>query len=134
MSEKENVQLVQMGFAALGKGDVKSLLDVFTEDAEIQQPGPQNVIPYAGAHRGKARVAQFFKTLSETQEFKQFEPMEFIAQGDKVVVIGREKAHVKSTAHTYDLDWAMCFTIKGGKVAAIRIYEDTTDKVKAFKV
>jgi hypothetical protein len=133
MSEKENIQVVQMGFAALGKGDVKSLLDVFTDDAVIQHPGPKDTIPFAGTHRGKDQVAWFFKTMSETQEFKQFEPKEFIAQGDNVVVIGRETARVKSTSRTFDVDWAMCFTVKAGRVASIRIFEDTTEKTKAFK-
>ena len=133
MNEEESVESVKQGFAALGKGDIKTLLDGFTEDIEIHQPGPEDIIPFAGTYRGQEQAAQFFKTVGETQEFKQFEPREFIAQGNKVAVIGYEETQVRSTGHLYELDWVIVFTFRDDKVASIHIYEDTTGKVKAFK-
>jgi ketosteroid isomerase-like protein len=133
MNEEEMVEFVKRGFAALGKGDIKGLLDGFTEDVEIQQPGPKDTIPFAGTYRGQEQAVQYFKTMGETQEFKKFEPREFIAQADKVAVIGYEETEVRSTGQTFELDWVIVFTFRANKIASIHIYEDTIGKVAAFR-
>jgi hypothetical protein len=44
--------------------------------------------------------------LAEKQEAEQFEPGEFVAQGDKVVALGHYRWRIKSTGHSYPSDWA----------------------------
>lgn len=133
MNEEESVEFVKQGFAALGEGDIKTLLDGFTEDVEIYNPGPKDIIPYAGTYRGQEEAVQYFKSLGEAQEFKRFEPREFIAQGDKVAVVGYEETNVRATGRSFELDWVIVFTFRDDKIASIHIYEDTIGKVEAFK-
>jgi len=42
-------------------------------------------------------VVEFFKSLGESLEPQQFELYEFIAQGNKVVVLGYQKGYAKPT-------------------------------------
>ena len=132
MNEEESIEFVKQGFAAMGKGDIKTLLDGFTEDIEIQQPGPEDVIPFAGTYRGHEQAIQYFKIMGETEEFKKFELREFIAQDNKVAVVGYEETEVKSTGKTFELDWVAVFTFRANKVSSVRIFQDTIGKAAAF--
>jgi hypothetical protein len=44
-----------------------------------------------GIYDGRGRIADFFKALGESLETHQFELRDFIAQGNKVVVIGYQR-------------------------------------------
>lgn len=132
MSEQENVQIVQETFAAFKRGDIASVLNMLTDDVEWWVNGPPEVIPYVGARHGQEQVAQFFATLGETVEFTEFEPEEFIAQADKVVSTGRDRQRVKKTGRTAENTWAMVFTLRDGKIAGFRSYEDSAAVATAF--
>ena len=89
-------------------------------------------MPFSGERKGKAGVAEFFKIVGETEEFQQFEPREFIAQGDTVVAIGHYRATTKATGRTFDSDFAMVFTLRGGKAAGFREFTDSAAVNAAF--
>ncbi len=132
MSEQENVRIVQEAFAAFKRGDIASLLNMLTDDVDWWINGPPEIIPYVGARRGQEQVAQFFATLGETVEFTEFEPEEFIAQADKVVSTGRDRQRIKKTGRTAENTWAMVFTLRDGKIASFRSYEDSAAVAAAF--
>ena len=132
MSEQENVQAVQQQYATFLRGDIQAVLNGLTDDVEWQEPGPPDVLPWAGTRRGREQVAQFFTLLSEILEFEQFEPQEFIAQGDKVVVLVRQRVRVKTTGRTFEQDTAQVLTLREGKIAKFRI-EDTAAIVAAVR-
>jgi hypothetical protein len=71
--------------------------------------------------------------MDQAQEALQFEPQEFIAEGDKVVVTGQAKWAVKSNAQTYESPWVHIFTIRDGKVARFHQFNDTAAAVEAFR-
>ena len=80
----------------------------------------------------KASVAEFFKRVSESEDFQQFEPCESIAQGDTVVAIGHYRAVTKATGKTFDADFVMVFTLRDGKVATFREFTDSAGINAAF--
>jgi ketosteroid isomerase-like protein len=131
MSDQANVGVVQQGYEALGRGDIPALLDLMADDVEWTLQGPP-VIPWAGTRRGREGVAEFFSLLGETLEFEQFEPREFVAQGDTVVVLGYERSLVKPTGRTFEQEWAHVYTLRDGKIAKGRFIEDTAAQVVAF--
>jgi ketosteroid isomerase-like protein len=47
-------------------------------------------------------VGRFFARTDETLQIDEFAPTEFLAQGDRVVVIGSRRARVKDTGRSYD--------------------------------
>jgi len=133
MSEADNTRVVQDAYAAFGRGDIPTLLGYMTDDVQWQQViGTAKHVPFSGARTGKAAVAEFFKQVSEAEDFEQFEPREFVAQGDMVVAIGHYRAKVKATGRTFDSPFVMVFTFHGGKVAAFREFTDSAAINAAF--
>lgn len=55
-------------------------------------------IPWAGTFTGPGEVGRFFPAVMECSEPQAFEPLHFVAADDRVVVLGRERFRVKSTA------------------------------------
>jgi uncharacterized protein len=132
MAEQENVRTVQEIYAAFGRGDIPALLNAVADDVEWSIAGTPDV-PHAGKRRGREEVAQFFPVLAATEEFEQFEPREFIAQGDQVVALGHLRSQVKATGRTYEQEWAQIWTLRDGKVTRLRTYEDTAAEAAAYR-
>ena len=136
MNEQENVQVVQKLFAAFGQANIPSALDILAEDVDWQSPvrrSPPSEISWAKPRHGRAEVAKFFRELSEKMQIELMETLEFTAQGDRVVVEGRNRGSVRSTGRTYEHDWVMVFTVRGGKIVTHRHYYDTADILVAFR-
>lgn len=101
------------------------MLNTLADDVGLFIPGPKDIIPFVGQRQGREQFAQFLAKLSETQDAEQFEPRNFIAQGDKVVALGHYRWRIKSTGHSYANDWVHVFTIHDGKVSNFHEYLDT---------
>jgi len=132
MSEHENRQLVEQAYATFKAGDIPTLLQSMSEDITWQLPEVENV-PFSGKRQGRGAVGEFFSTLASLQDARSFEPREFIAQGDKVVVLGHYVWEVKASRRTYESDFAHVFTVRGGQTVAFHEYTDTAAAAKAFR-
>ena len=126
-----NLEIVQGIFASFGTGDIPAVVAALSEDIEWVVSGPRG-IPFAGARRGKPAVLAFFSVLGQTVGIQQFEPQEFIVQGDQVVVIGLERLRVKATGRIAENRWVMVFTLQAGRVVRYREFDDTAALAAAF--
>jgi ketosteroid isomerase-like protein len=131
MSIEDNKRVVQTVFEKFGQGDVPGLLALIAEDAEWAAPGPE-VVPYFGERKGRDGALEFFKNLGADVEFESFEPGDFIAEGDRVVALGRERGRVRRTGKVFDNRWALVFTVRDGTVAGFRCYENNAAIAEAF--
>jgi ketosteroid isomerase-like protein len=129
---RTNAEVVQETYEAVGRGDVPTLLDLLTDDVEWTFQGP-SAIPFAGTRRGREGVAEFFSLVGGNLEFERFEPREFVAQGDTVVVLGFERSLIKPTGRTFGQEWAHVYRLRDGKVAEFLALEDTAAHVAAFE-
>ena len=132
MSEQNNLGLVRMGYDAFGRGDIDGLLNLLDDNVEWSTPGPSD-LPVAGTRRGRQAVGEFFKALTETFETLDFQAKEFLAQGDRVVVLGTDKSRVRATGKTLDFNWAHSFVIKDGKIVNFREYGDMSAVVAELR-
>lgn len=130
MTEQENVQVVRELYAAFA--DVPAALHALTEDVDWVTYGPAD-IPLYGARHGRAEVAQVF-AAAEALEVEQFEPQEFIAQGDKVVAVFHERGKVKATGRPYEIHGVDIFTLRDGKIASLRGHWDSASLAAAYRV
>jgi uncharacterized protein len=128
MSTETNVQTVKDFFAAIGRGDREGLLALVAEDIEWIIPGKD--WPLAGTHRGHAGLADLLQTASKSIETST-EPREFVAQGDRVLVVGFAKGKIKATNKTFEDDWIFAITVRGGRLTSIREYIDTQALARA---
>ena len=131
MSAEENKRTVQSIFEAFGRGDVPGVLRHVSEDVTWKAPGP-DVVTYFGDRHGHAGATEFFVQLGTSVDFEHFEPGAFIAEDDRVVVLGRERGRVKGTGKTFDNEWALVFTFGGDKVTGFQCYENTAAIAEAF--
>jgi ketosteroid isomerase-like protein len=131
MSIEKNIQTVKDFFAAIGRGDREALLALVTEDIEWIIPGED--WPLAGTHRGHDGVTDLLETASRSVETST-EPREFVAQGDRVLVVGFAKGKIKATNKTFRDDWVFAITVRNGKLTNIREYVDTQALARAARV
>jgi hypothetical protein len=62
------------------------------------------------------------------------EPPEFIAQGDRVLVVGAATGRIKATNRTFEDHWVFVITVGNGKVTNIRQYIDTQALARASEM
>ena len=131
MSEQDNVEIVKQSFVAFQRGDMQTVLNLCADDIEFRHPMSTAIWPWAGQHRGRAQLAALAAGFWEVEEFEQFEPQEFIAQGDTVVAIGVYSGVAKANGQRARSDWAMVFNLRDGKVARFREFCDCAALVRA---
>jgi uncharacterized protein len=131
MSPEKNVQSVKDFFAAISHGDKEGLLALVAEDIEWIIPGKD--WPLAGTHRGHAGLVNLLETASSSLETST-EPREFIAKGDRVLVVGFATGRVKATNKTFEDDWIFAITVRDGRLTHIREYVDTQALARASQM
>jgi ketosteroid isomerase-like protein len=124
MSEQQNIEIVQRGYEAFGRGDIETLMTLLDRDVQWDTPGPAE-LPTSGRRRGLEQVRGFFHTLNETFEIQRFEPKTFLSQGEIVVVLGDDTARIRATGKMIVTPWVHAFTLKDGKVTRFQEYLDT---------
>jgi uncharacterized protein len=102
------------------------------EDIEWIIPGKD--WPLAGTHRGHAGLADLLQKASEMLETSFPKPFEFVAQGDRVLVIGFAKGKIIATNKTFEDDWVFAITVQNGKLTNIREYIDTQALARASEL
>ena len=132
MSTEENVRTVKDFFAALGSGDKQRLLSLVVKDIEWIIPGEN--WPLAGTHRGHAGLSELLQKASDEVETTYPAPPEFVAQGDRVLVVGVATGKIKTTNKPFKDHWVFAITVQDGKVAKIREYIDTEELARASQM
>ena len=132
MSTEENVRIVKNFLAALGRREKQDLLALSAEGIEWIIPGED--WPLAGTHRGHPGLENLLQKANETVETSFPEPPDFIAQGDRVVVVGYATGRIKATNKTFEDRWAFAITVRNGKVTNIREYIDTLALARASEM
>jgi uncharacterized protein len=132
MSIEENVQIVKDFFAAMGSYNKQDLLALVAEDVEWIVPGED--WPLAGTHRGHAGLAAVLQKASEEVEMTYPKPPEFVAQGDRVLVIGVATGKIKATNKPFKDDWVFDITVRDRKLTKIREYIDTQALARAAQM
>ncbi|MFC4929150.1 nuclear transport factor 2 family protein [Massilia sp. GCM10023247] len=132
MDAQENKRLVMEGYQMFQNGDIPHLLERYHDDALWMEPEVES-LPFSGRHQGKAEIARYFQDLDQYAQALRFEPKEFIAEGDKVVVCGEATWRSRNTGRSYDTPWVHVFTMRDGKIARFENYHDTAAGERAFR-
>ena len=132
MSTEKNVQIVKNFLAAVDRRDKQGLLASSAEDIEWIIPGED--WPLAGTHRGHAGLENLLQKANETVETSYPEPPEFLAQGDRVLVVGFATGRIKATNKTFEDHWVFDITVRNGKLTRVREYIDTQALARASEM
>ena len=114
MSEQDNKEIIQRGYAAFSAGDMETVMSLFADDCEWIQPGQSAV---SGTFHGKAELMDQFGRLAEKGLTVKLNNL--IAEGDTVVAI------TEVTAGGETGEDADVFTLRDGKTVHVQAHGDT---------
>jgi ketosteroid isomerase-like protein len=120
-----NKEFVRGIYQAFSRGDAAAV--IASLDGEILWAYPDNVFYAEGSpFRGPSEVFNriFVRLATEWEDFK-VEPMEYIAEGDRVVVLARETGTFRETGAMIEVDTAHFWTIREGKAIEFYAVTDT---------
>jgi ketosteroid isomerase-like protein len=107
----DNKQLIRQMYEAYGRGDIDAVLKYLTDDFDWYAPGGA---PFSGHRLGPQQMRQLFSEVQRWVQIDEFDADEFLADGDKVVVLGRQRATVRETS-------TRCATVRSRPDAPLRI-------------
>ena len=131
MNEQRNTETARRCYELFKAGDIESLLDLYTDDAAWETPKVENM-PQTGKRQGKQEMLEFMSLVGENENL-HFEPREFVAQGDKVVVLGDYHWRITATGKEYESDFVHVTTFRDdGKITGFKEYLDTAAARDAY--
>ena len=112
-------------FSAFSKGDVEKFLETVSADTVWIYHGAK-IIPKS-RHEGVEGAREFITGILNSSDILNFEPQEFICEGNKVVVSGREHQRVKRSGKERKQDWVQIYTVENNLIT--RMEEFATSEV-----
>jgi len=113
--ENSAKQTVNKMFEAFASGNVDKILETVSDDTVWIYHGTQ-VIP-KGEYSGKDGARRFFEGILNGTEIIKFEPEQFIAEENMVVVLGNEHQKVKRSGRELKQKWVQVYTIENNLIA-----------------
>jgi steroid Delta-isomerase len=113
----------QRSYAAVAAGDLERWLEVYAEDAVIEDPvGPSMFDPDGEGHRGHAGIRAFWKLAIESIESFRFVIHDSHANGNTCANVGTITTTFPDGGMV-DTDLVMVYTVDDeGRVASMRAY------------
>lgn len=109
-------------------------LDLMTNDVKMQSVSagaPE--MAFTKAHYGKAEAEKYFAGLVEDWEMIHFTPEEFIAQGDRVVMLGTVSFRFRKTGKVADSLKVDVFRFRDGLIYEFSEFFDTAGAFAATR-
>jgi ketosteroid isomerase-like protein len=121
-----HIQSVREQIDAIGRGDLSAALQNAHEDVELNIFAPIEFrwIRHArGIDALRVAIAHNFDSVDD----QTLEIRTVVAQGDTVVLLGRERGVIRETAQPYDVQFVQKFTFVEGRLASVRIVAAKTE-------
>jgi uncharacterized protein len=134
MTTKENIAAIKRAYEAYKRGDIHAVLAIMDEEVHWTTPGLRNLIPFAGQFKGRAAVMKCFEAIEANEIELAFEPREFVAEGDSVVVFVHYWGHARATGRTYEGEGVHFYQLRNGKVVSFREFFDSTLMASAYRL
>lgn len=120
-----NTETIQGVYEAFGRGDVRAILDLVTDDVDWASAPDSAVAPWYGIHKGKDEVERFFEELATSVEVTKFEPLTFGSNDTDVFVVIRFGFKSRATGKSGEMDIHHRWRLEDGKIALYRGSDDT---------
>lgn len=125
MNSNQNLAAMKRFYDTFLGGNTAGLSALVTDDFVLSNDFTSRV-PTAGEFHGKDGLLSFFTILADViSEIYVFQPDEFIAGGDKVVVLGHERMKVRATGRAVSARWVQIGTFRDGLMCRFDEYSDT---------
>jgi uncharacterized protein len=116
-------ELARSGYEAFARGDIGSMMALMHPSLIWHEA---ESLPYGGAHRGPDAVMEnVFMGLARDWEPFAAIPQEYIAAGDRVVVLGEYRATHRESGRSFVAPFAHVWRFNDGRLVEFRQLTDT---------
>jgi uncharacterized protein len=124
---QEDVDSVKAAYDAFTSGDIEGAAQNFSDDVEWWSS--EEVEP-GGLLKGKQAVLEAWSKIPENWEEFTVQPSDFIDAGDKVIVLGTQRATAKN-GKSFESRYAHVLWSSGGQVSRAEFHGDSAKGLKA---
>ncbi|MEM8669423.1 MAG: nuclear transport factor 2 family protein [Planctomycetota bacterium] len=125
LAERHHMELVQAIYRAIAAGDIDAFRDALSNEIEFEIIGPAD-IPFAGRAKGPGDVVLLVTGNFDQIESQHPEVLDVVAQGDTVVVNGREHGRLRGAESDYEIDWVQRFRFRNEELVFFKqVYSRT---------
>lgn len=117
--ERGNLQRVQSLYEAIVQGDLQAFRGLLGAAVEFEIIGPEQV-PFAGSARGPSDAIEFVRSNFAKIETQHPEILDVVAQGDTVIVNGRERGRLIGADQDYAIEWVQRFRFEAEQIIQFR--------------
>ena len=117
----ESLEIVSEIYKALARRDLPAVLSLIDSKIVVIQ---SELLPWGGEYIGFEGIQQFFTRLFGTID-SQLAVEEFVDVGDKVIVIGFSRGHVRATGERFHLRAVHIWTVSGSRAVRFESHIDT---------
>ena len=121
-----HIRTVQAQIDAIGRGDLSAALESAREDVLLEIFAPPE-FPWIRTARGLADLHAAMTHNFGSVDDQRPEIQNVVAEGESVVLFGREHGVIRETGHPYDVQFVQRFTFVEGRLASIRIVAAKTE-------
>lgn len=106
--------------------DWGDFIDLLDDNVTFRSTIPEGT-PISGEFKGKDQVVDYFSNvLPEVASFQQNSPLAFIADKNRVVVLGDDTYQLKKNQKSYRSPYAMVIDFNADRITGILIIQDLT--------
>jgi uncharacterized protein len=118
-AEAAHVEAVECLFGHLGRGHVAAFLESFTDDVEFEMHAPAE-FPFRRRARGRAELGTLVEHNFAAIASDRAAVSSVVAQGNLVVLTGRDAGTLRASGAAYDVQLVYEFTLHGGRIRRVR--------------
>jgi ketosteroid isomerase-like protein len=127
---RENVEIVERGYAAFGRRDVPAIVGLISEDFELDISGhPIPDFPDHGV--GAEHVLDLLATYLSGFDDYTLRIMRLMEAGDEIVVLLHDSARIRGSEAIVERDLAHVWTVRAAKLCRLRAYNAHKDALEA---
>lgn len=117
--------VVDLMFKAFNAKDLKAALATVSQDTLWIHHGSQKMPSVR--FEGKSGAEKFFGTSFTAMKIDYFRPLTFIAEGDKVVVLGEESYVMDGIEGKLTNKWVQVYTVKDGLITRMEEFATSAE-------
>jgi ketosteroid isomerase-like protein len=127
---QENVEVVERGYAAFGRRDVPAMVELLSEDFELDISGhPVPDFPDYGV--GAEHFVGFLATYLSGFDDYTLRIMRLMEAGDEIVVLLHDSARIRGSEGIVERDLAHVWTVRAAKLCRLRAYNAHEEALEA---
>ncbi|HEX3289648.1 MAG TPA: nuclear transport factor 2 family protein [Mycobacterium sp.] len=121
--------LVEKFVDAFGDGRLQDALGLLHDEFVVHAAGD---VPYSGDYRGAEGFSELIAKMMAVLELTPSPDMQYIADGDKVVLYYRLTFTSRTSGNSVEMDVSEVFTVGDGLIAGLDVYYKNPSAVSAL--